>query len=218
MNWARIRRFPWIDTRAAFVARVPKSGSLLDIGSSDGCTLGHIAELRPDLSLHAADIAGYPDRYPAGCHYHKLDLEKDRFDLPGESIDAITCLHVVEHIRDLPVMLAELKRVLKPGAAAYFETPAPKSLIMPSAPGDAAGRFPMNFFDDLTHVKFVSVGALASHAREAGFSVERTGISRNWAFVAAYPMFFFLPDSPQKFTARLHWHGWSAYLVARRAS
>jgi SAM-dependent methyltransferase len=218
MNWARIRRFPWIDTRAAFVARVPNGGALLDVGSSDGCTLGHIAELRPDLVLHAADRAGSPDRYPPGCRYHQLDFEKDKFQLSAGSIHAVTCLHVVEHIRDLPVMLAELHRVLKPGASAYFETPAPKSLVMPSAPGDAAGRFPMNFYDDLTHVRFVSIGALASHAREAGFQVQRTGISRNWAFVAAYPFFLFMPDSPQKFTARLHWHGWSAFLVARKAA
>ena len=55
MNWALLRQFPWLDTRAQFVAAAPRAGALLDLGSSDGETLRHIAELRPDLRLYAAD-------------------------------------------------------------------------------------------------------------------------------------------------------------------
>jgi len=43
-----------------------------------------------------------------------------------------------------------------------------------------------------------------------------SGISRNWLFAAAYPVFVFLPPSRKKFTARIHWLGWSAYLIACR--
>ena len=57
-----MRRFPWLDTRARFVARIPQAGKLLDLGSSDGETLCHIAELRPDLRLFAADMAGQPQK------------------------------------------------------------------------------------------------------------------------------------------------------------
>ena len=74
MNWALVRHFPWLDTRARFVAATPLSGALLDLGSSDGETLGHIAELRPDLRLFAADVAGQPQQYPAGCQFRKVDL------------------------------------------------------------------------------------------------------------------------------------------------
>ena len=58
MNWTYLRPFAWVDTRARFVAGTPAGGALLDLGSSDGETLGHIAELRPDLRLFAADRAG----------------------------------------------------------------------------------------------------------------------------------------------------------------
>ena len=44
MNWNCLRPLPWLDTRARFVAQSPRSGTLLDLGSSDGETLGHIAE------------------------------------------------------------------------------------------------------------------------------------------------------------------------------
>ena len=78
MNWRSLRSAPWLDTRAAFVARVPAKGTLLDVGTSDGETLGHFAELRPDLQLLATDIEGKPERYPAGCQFHRADIQKDR--------------------------------------------------------------------------------------------------------------------------------------------
>src|SRR5579862_4680343 len=107
MNWAMLRRFPWLDTRARFVAATPFEGSLLDLGSADGNTLGHIAELRPDLKLFAVDKAGMPERYPAGCQFQKLDLEKERLMWANGSMDAITCTHLVEHLHDLTLLMKE---------------------------------------------------------------------------------------------------------------
>src|ERR1051326_2355464 len=40
MNWTYLRRFPWLDPRARFVASLPPCASLLDLGSSDGETHG----------------------------------------------------------------------------------------------------------------------------------------------------------------------------------
>jgi hypothetical protein len=67
MNWSSWRRIPWIDTRAKFVAGLEQGGSLLDLGSSDGGTLRHFNELRPDLRLASSDIAAptsIPIRFP----------------------------------------------------------------------------------------------------------------------------------------------------------
>jgi len=216
MNWARMRRFPWLDTRARFVAAAPVGGALLDLGSSDGETLGHIAELRPDLHLFAADRAGQPDRYPAGCQFQRVDLERDKLPWQDQTMDAITCMHLVEHLSDLASLLIQAARLLKPGGRIYFETPHPKSLTLSSLRGAAAGTFTLNFFDDLTHVRPVAVGALAQQVRAVGLEVVGAGTSRNWLFAAAWPWFVFLPPSRKKFTARVHWLGWSAFLVARR--
>jgi hypothetical protein len=78
--------------------------------------------------------------------------------------------------------------------------------------------FTLNFFDDPTHIRPVAIGALARIAMQEGLEVMDSGTSRNWLFAAAHPLFWFLPPSRKKFTARVHWLGWSAYLVARRAS
>jgi len=53
MNWARLRYFPWLDKRAHFVAATPLGGALLDLGTSNGETLNHMAELRSDLRFFA---------------------------------------------------------------------------------------------------------------------------------------------------------------------
>ena len=214
MNWACLRSCPWLDTRARFVAATPAAGALLDLGSSDGETLGHIAELRPDLRLFAADKAGQPEKYPAGCEFQRADLERERLAWPDRSMDGITCMHLIEHLNDLTLLLAEAARLLKPGGRIYFETPHPKSLLLSSPRGTAAGTFTLNFFDDLTHIRPVAIGALAQRVRSAALEVRASGTSRNWLFAAAWPAFAFLPPSRKKFTARAHWLGWSAYLIA----
>ena len=216
MNWRHLRHFPWLDTRARFVAGTPRAGNLLDLGSSDGLTLGHMHELRPDLKLFAADKAGEPASYPAGCQFERVDLEQGTLPWTSGTIDAITCMHLVEHLRDVTMLLKETARLLKPGGRIYLETPHPKSLALSSPRGAAAGSFTLNFFDDPTHVRPVAIGALAQWVRQAGLEVLTSGTSRNWVFAASYPLFMFLPPSRQKFTARVHWIGWSAYLIARR--
>lgn len=217
MNWVSLRPFPWLDTRARFVARTPPGGTLLDLGSSDGETLRHIAELRPDLRLFAADKAGLPETYPSGCHFRWADFERDRLPWPSASMDAITCMHLVEHLRDPSLLVAEIARLLKPGGRVYFETPHPKTLTLPSLRDAPGGGFTMNFHDDPTHFRLVSVNELAERVRQAGLRTLWSGTSRNWLFAAAHLLFAFLPPSRKKFTARAHWLGWSVGLVACRA-
>jgi len=213
MNWANLRLFPWLDTRARFVAQIPKSGTLLDLGSSDGETLRHFAELRPDLRLFAADKAGQPENYPGDCQFHRADFECDTLPWPEGSMDAITCMHLVEHLHQLGLLLHETARLLKRGGRVYFETPHPRTLTLPSL----RGQFTLNFYDDPTHVRLVTMEALAQQAQSTGLEVEYSGTSRNWLFAAAHPAFLFLPPSRKKFTARAHWLGWSAFLIAQRA-
>lgn len=215
MNWLCLRPLPWLDTRARFVAQVPRAGTLLDLGASDGETLGHIAQLRPDLRLLAADKFGQPDKYPAGCQFRRADFEREPLPWADASVDAITCMHLVEHLSDLSLLSGEIARVLKPGARVYFETPHPKTLTLPSC-RNGPQPFTMNFYDDPTHVKVVTTTALAEQVQAAGLRVERTGTSRNWLFAAAHPLFVCLPPSRQKFTAQVHWLGWSACLIAAR--
>src|SRR5688500_401202 len=126
MNWSLLRFAPWIDTRAKFVDGTPRGGALLDLGSSDGGTLRHFAELRPDLSLSAADIEGHPEAYPPGTGFKRADFDHDALPWADRSFDRITCMHVVEHLQNPRHLISEAWRVLKPGGSLYIETPAPE--------------------------------------------------------------------------------------------
>ncbi|TAK97464.1 MAG: SAM-dependent methyltransferase [Verrucomicrobia bacterium] len=212
MNWKLLRPAPWLDTRARFVTSTPRASALLDLGSSDGETLRHFAELRPDLRLFAADKFGAPEKYPAGCDFRRADFESASLPWPEARMDAVTCMHVVEHLQNCENLMREATRVLKPGGAIYFETPHPKTTGLPRL----GEKFTMNFHDDPTHVRPVPVEELAALATRCGLRPVQQGISRNWLFALAHPFFALLPDSRKKFTARVHWLGWSAYLVARK--
>jgi len=205
-----------VDTRAKFVASVPPQGCLLDLGSSDGETLGHLAELRPDLKLRAADLCGKPESYPKNCEFARVNLETQPLPWEDASVDAITCMHLVEHLQTVQPLMREVARLLKPGGRVYFETPHPRTLSLASPTGEAAGTFTMNFYDDPTHVRLVSMGALAQAARGVGLPVLTSGTSRNWLFALAWSWLWLAPPSRKRFTALAHWRGWSAYLIARR--
>lgn len=216
MNWKYFRHCAWLDTRAQFVAGTPRGGSLLDLGSSDGATLGHMAELRPDLKLFASDVAGQPEKYPNGCDFQRADFERNTLNWPDRSMDAITCMQLLEHLHDPTHLIREIARLLRPGGRTFFETPHPKSLTLASPPLKAAGTFTLNFYDDPSHTKIVTMEALSSLVQQFGLQVRSEGISRNWLFAMSHPFFAFLPPSRKKFTAYVHWLGWSAFLVAQR--
>jgi len=213
MNWSYFRFAPWIDTRVSFVNGTPRGGALLDLGASDGQTLSHMAQLRPDLRFFAADIEGRPENYPSGCQFARVDLQRDQLPWPDHSIDAITCMHLVEHLTTLDHMFSEIARLLKPGGRVYFETPHPKTLTLPRQEKPTPGAGPMNFFDDPTHVEIVRVEKLGEFAQRNGLKVLRSGTSRNLAIAASYPLFCFSSGRNQ-IVSKTHWIGWSAYLIA----
>ena len=112
MNWSRWRSIPWIDTRAAFVAATPKAGNLLDLGTSNGETLCHMWELRPDLHYFAVDIADRPLRTPPNTTFAQVDLETRSLPWPDRFFDSITCMHLIEHLKTTTNLWAEVARVL----------------------------------------------------------------------------------------------------------
>ena len=146
-----------------------------------------------------------------------LFLARDRLPWPDGSMDAITCMHLVEHLQDMHFLVREVRRLLAPAGRVYFETPHPKSLELPNFKGESGGRFTLNFFDDPTHVRVVPTALLAERARGEGLEVVGGGDLRNWLFAASHLVYRFLPASRQKFTAQVHWLGWSAFLTARPA-
>src|SRR5207237_367171 len=144
--------------------------------------------------------------------FARADLETDSLPWQDGSFDAITCMHVVEHLRTMKNLWREIARLLKPAGRVYVETPGLQSVKTASPPASLHGQITMNFYDDPTHIRPVAIGSLIAAAGEVGLVEKKTGRARNWLFAAAYPFFLILPATRKRYVAKLHWLGWSAYL------
>jgi SAM-dependent methyltransferase len=97
--------------------------ALLDVGCGTGANL---LAFRRFGSVAGCDISPAAVEFcrKRGIAEAVLQPDTDRLPFPDGRFDLITCLDVIEHIKDDVGMLREMRRVLKPGGAAFFTTPA----------------------------------------------------------------------------------------------
>ena len=91
----------------------------------------HVLHVAPEPKLYehlAKTITGrlvacdlFPEDRPGVPNIIKQDLTN--LDFEDDSFDAVVCNHVLEHIPTDHVAMAEIKRVLKPGAKALLQVP-----------------------------------------------------------------------------------------------
>lgn len=109
-----------IDITAAITRKHPEIGvaDLLDIGCGTGDFLTHLVQQTHDGRLAGLDLV--PPQQP---HPDWTFTEGDAESLPydDDSFDAVTCLHTLSHITNLPAAMAEAQRVLRPGGV-YIAT------------------------------------------------------------------------------------------------
>src|SRR5205823_1278171 len=149
------------------------------------------------------------ERTPPNTDFVKANLEREKLPWPDGSFDAITCMHVVEHLQSMTNLWSEAARLLKPGGRIYVETPGLRSVTTASPPADVRGKVTLNFYDDPTHIRPVPMTELMIAAKRAGLTPGAGGRSRNWLFAAAYPILSLLPATRKRYVAKLHWLGWS---------
>ena len=96
-----------------------KGGRFLDLGGGWGA----YTRIALDLGFDAISI----DREPAaeGVPYRICDLKHDEIPIDSNSIDIVFSKSVIEHfyLHEVPHLMAEILRVLKPGGALLLMTP-----------------------------------------------------------------------------------------------
>jgi SAM-dependent methyltransferase len=140
--------------------QLPRLPMLADVGCSSGYLLEDLRARHPDSTLIGVDLVASGLRRAHALVPNARLLQADACALPlrDASIDAALSANLLEHVPDDVRALAELRRVLRPGARAV--------VVVPSGPRlyDYYDRF-------LGHERRYGRGELAGKARGAGFEV-----------------------------------------------
>jgi ubiquinone/menaquinone biosynthesis C-methylase UbiE len=144
-------------TRRGLLGRRP---TVLDLGCSSGYLLEDLRSAVPDAALIGVDLvaAGLRKAHENVPEATLLQADACALPLDDESIDAVLSANLLEHVPDDDRALAEIIRILRPGARAV--------IVVPVGPGnyDYYDRF-------LGHERRYARGEMARKAKSAGFEV-----------------------------------------------
>jgi SAM-dependent methyltransferase len=150
-----------------FVRSLDRHERVLDVGCGDGRLT---AELHA-RQLTAADVSAEAlrrarTRLPDA---RLIELEPDApLPLADSSFDFVLCAETLEHVRDVQLLLSEIRRVLAPGGVLALTTPAHGRL----AGLDVLVRGFEVRFDPLSpHLRFLTARSLRPLLDELGFAV-----------------------------------------------
>ena len=124
---------------AAFARSLGRADRALDLGCGDGRLTAEIdagevvaADVSAEALRRAEERLGAPG----------VKLEADA-PLPfgDNEFDLVLCAETLEHVRDVQLMLSEIRRVLRPGGRLGVTTPANHALIRPEHPFSPHIRF-----------------------------------------------------------------------------
>ena len=164
-----------------FAEGLGHAGRALDLGCGDGRLSADI----PARELVLADVSA-------------LALERARRRLPraetvllapdaplplaDSSFDLVVCAETLEHVRDVQLLLSEVRRVLRPGGRLAVTTPAHGRLTGLDV---LVRGFERRFPPLSPHVRFFTQRSLGGLLAEMGFEVERLGRERGTLLAVA---------------------------------
>lgn len=106
-----------------------------------------------------------------------LDVTKTTLPFLDNFFDIIIMSHLLEHLKEIDLVLSESWRILRPGGLIYLETPSPRMFFLPSMQGT------LNFFDDLTHIRPFTKQSLRLLLERHGFEVISCKVRRDWCWL-----------------------------------
>jgi SAM-dependent methyltransferase len=150
-------------TRRAMLERVgalTREATVLDIGCASGYLLQDLHRSAPQITLIGLDLLDTGLRKAHTAIPDALLIQADACGLPlvDASMDAVVSANLLEHVPDDEGALAEIHRVLRPGARAV--------IVVPLGPDN------YDYYDRFVgHERRYAQGELARKARRAGLEV-----------------------------------------------
>ena len=169
---------------------IPKPGEkILDVGCGSGVFASRMTELGAKVTAVDSNkkVVDYGTEHFArdGLEF-RLGL-LDELDLADDSYDAAACLEVVEHVfaEQADKLLADLRRILRPGGRLLMTTPNYRGLWpLVEWASDRFGKrhHPLR---EGRHINFYHRARLRADLERAGFEVERVRTFSTFAPFAA---------------------------------
>jgi SAM-dependent methyltransferase len=151
-------------TRAVILSRLDglnSAATIIEIGCSTGYMLDDLRKTYPTMRVIGFDLifSGLRKARMALPDVGVAQADACRLPLPDSCADAVVSINLLEHIPDDRAALAEIRRILRPGAAAILVVPAGPHLY------DYYDRF-------LHHERRYGRSEMAQKAKGVGLLVE----------------------------------------------
>lgn len=148
--------------------KASQKGRLLDIGCGNGKLLNRMRKLGWDVTgIETDHEAVRLIRSKLQINVYKGNLEQAQF--PGDTFDAITMHHVIEHLPDPLETLTECRRVLREDGILVLTTPNAESL--------GSIRYGMDWrgLEPPRHIYMFTIKSIQRAIKDAGFIIETVG-------------------------------------------
>lgn len=151
--------------QVSFVAGLGHVDAALDLGCGDGRLSGHLdADELTLADVSDVALARAAARLPAAA-IAALDPDAP-LPLPDNAFDLVLCADTVEHVRDVQLLLSEIRRVLRPAGRLAIVTPAHSRLTGLDV---LARGFERRFPPLSPHLRFLTRRSLGRLLDDLGF-------------------------------------------------